>query len=315
MMDAGSSDSPEARRAGQVSVHVPVMLRECLQVMDLRPGMTVVDATVGAGGHAAAMAAAISPGGLLVGLDRDAEILPHAKLVLRSAQQASGGGFEFRLHCSSYTQIAEVLAADGLTSCDRLFLDLGVSSLQLDSAERGFSFMLDGPLDMRMDQAVGKTAADWLRVSSEKEIARVLHEYGEERHSRRLARALVQARSRQPIQTTAQLVEAIVRALPAAARRQRIHPATRCFQALRMVVNDELGHLRHGLSKGLACLAPAGRLVAISFHSLEDRPIKQFLREHMDLPFRKPMTAGPAECADNPRARSAKLRCGIKRAS
>ncbi len=308
-----SEGSPESHRPGQVSVHVPVMLEECLQVMDLRPGMTVVDGTVGAGGHAAAFAAAISPGGTLVGLDRDSEILAHAEAGLRRAQEASAEGFEFELRCASYAEVGEVLEDLGLRVCDRFFIDLGVSSLQLNSATRGFSFMQDGPLDMRMNQAAGKTAAEWLRSVSEKELSRVLHEYGEERFSRRIARGIVEGRRRRPIQTTGHLVEMILQVLPAAARRQKIHPATRCFQALRLVINDELGHLERGLSAGLSSLAPEGRITAISFHSLEDRLVKRFLREQTQLPFRKPLIPGEAEIASNPRSRSAKLRCGIRR--
>jgi 16S rRNA (cytosine1402-N4)-methyltransferase len=281
--------------------------------MDLRPGMTVVDGTVGAGGHAAAFAAAISPGGTLVGLDRDSEILAHAEVSLRKAQEASAGGFEFELRCASYAEVGEVLEDLGLRICDRFFLDLGVSSLQLNSATRGFSFMQDGPLDMRMDQAAGKTAAEWLRSVSEKELSRVLYEYGEERYSRRIARGIVAGRRRRPIETTGHLVEMILDSLPGPARRQKIHPATRSFQALRLVINDELGHLERGLEAGLEHLAPEGRIAAISFHSLEDRLVKRFLREQMQLPFRKPMIPGEDEIEKNPRSRSAKLRCGIRR--
>ncbi|MFO1050977.1 MAG: 16S rRNA (cytosine(1402)-N(4))-methyltransferase RsmH [Planctomycetota bacterium] len=314
MNGADSRDDPAANEHGPVRVHEPVLLQECLSVVDLQPGMTVVDGTVGAGGHASAFARVLGPSGLVVGLDRDAEILPHADRALARARDE--GGARFLLRHASYAEIAAILQEAGINSCDRLFLDLGVSSLQLDSAHRGFSFMREGPLDMRMDASRDRPCAtDWLRSVSAAELERVLVEYGEERFARRIATAIVSARARHPIATTQDLVDIVVRAVPAPARHGRVHVATRTFQAIRIAVNDELGELQRGLEAGLAALRVGGRLAVLTFHSLEDRIVKHFLREHCELPFRKPMVASAEECRRNPRARSAKLRCGIRRSA
>jgi 16S rRNA (cytosine1402-N4)-methyltransferase len=274
--------------------------------------MTVVDGTLGAGGHAVAFAAAIRPGGLLIGIDQDAEILEHARRALASL--GGDGDLHVVLEHASYAEIEEVLSRAGVGGCDRVFLDLGVSSLQLDSPQRGFSFMRDGPLDMRMDQARnGISAARWLQSVAEPELERVLRDYGGERHARRIARAIVEQRRRHPLDRTAQLADLIVRALPSKARHGRVHAATRSFQAIRIAVNDELGTLERGLAAAERALRPAGKLVVLTFHSAEDRIVKHFLRDHFELPFRKPVSPSAEECASNPRARSAKLRCGIKR--
>jgi 16S rRNA (cytosine1402-N4)-methyltransferase len=287
------------------------MLPETLQWMDLAPGMTVVDGTVGAGGHAAAFAEAIRPGGLLVGLDRDAEILEHARGALARVRDVS-----VVLRSTSYAELGGALATEGVEGCDRVFLDLGVSSLQLDSPERGFSFMRDGPLDMRMDRDRARiTAADWLRSVSQDELARVLYEYGGERHARRIAAAVVAARRQRPLERTGQLAELVVRALPSRARHGRLHAATRTFQAVRIAVNDEIGELGRGLRAACDHLRPGGRLCVVAFHSAEDRVVKRFLREHTELPFRKPVRPSAAEARRNPRARSARLRCGLRRSA
>lgn len=291
-------------------VHVPVLLAETLAILDLGAGMVVVDGTVGGGGHARAIAQAIGPTGLLLGLDRDSEILTCARAALAAAKDAPGQA-RVSLHHLPFSRMQEALAAAGQTACDRVLLDLGVSSLQLDAADRGFSFMMDGPLDMRMDVGAGPSAADWLARVREEELADVLFRYGDERYSRRIARAIVERRRRAPLRRTGELAELIVAALPAHARRQRIHPATRSFQAIRMAVNDEPGELQRGLDSALRCLRPGGRLAVISFHSVEDRLVKQFLRAHCTPVTRKPIVAGPAEVRANPRARSARLRCGI----
>jgi 16S rRNA (cytosine1402-N4)-methyltransferase len=207
----------------------------------------------------------------------------------------------------------EALAAIGQSRCDRVLLDLGVSSLQLDRAERGFSFMADGPLDMRMDASAPMTAADWLAEVDERTLADTLFQLGDERYSRRIARRLVEVRHRTPIVRTQQLAALVVDALPGPARGGRIHPATRTFQAIRMVVNDELGELERGLAAALACLRPGGRLAVIAFHSHEDRVVKHFLRANCELVTKKPIEAAADEVRDNPRARSAKLRCAIRR--
>jgi len=300
---------------GQVSVHSPVLLREVLDVLALAAGMTVVDGTVGAGGHGREIARGIAPEGLLIGLDRDEVILARAREALAATRDALGARVRFHLYHLNFDRMHQALQEEGLARCDRVFLDLGVSSLQLDTPERGFSFMNEGPLDMRMDVSSPLTAADWLVDVPEGELARVLFEYGGERHARRIARAIAERRSRAPIASTTQLVDVICSALRGGGRRQRIHPATRVFQAIRIAVNDELGMLKRGLEVALECLGPSGRLAVISFHSLEDRHVKQFLRERMMLPFRKPIRVGAEEKRRNPRARSARLRCGIVRAA
>lgn len=288
-------------------VHQPVLLSETLDLLELGPGMVVVDGTVGAGGHASRMAQAISPQGLLLGLDRDGEILVCAREAL---QKAAGGQTRVELFHLVSSQMRQALTAVGQDGCDRVLLDLGVSSLQLDMPERGFSFMVDGPLDMRMDTTAAVTAADWIASVTEVELARVIYEYGDERHSRRIARAVVEMRGRTPLRRTGQLAELVRRALPPAARHGRIHPATRTFQAIRMHINDELGELRRSLAAARSCLRPGGRLCVISFHSAEDRIVKQFLRAETEVVTKKPLIAGDAEVAQNPRSRSAKLRCG-----
>lgn len=292
-------------------VHTPVLLAEVLQVLDLRPGLVVVDGTVGAGGHAQAIAQAIGPTGRLVGLDRDSEILACARAALPVSKDACEQA-RVSLHHLPHARMREALAADGLSDCDRVLLDLGVSSLQLDRSERGFSFMSDGPLDMRMDTTVGVTAAEWLRTVPEQELADAIFRFGDERHSRRIARAIVESRRRAPLVRTGQLAELVARVLPPAARHGRIHPATRTFQAIRMVINDELGELERGLAAARDCLRPGGRLAVIAFHSAEDRVVKQFLRQHFEVLTRKPIEASPDEVRRNPRSRSARLRCGIR---
>lgn len=287
-------------------VHTPVLLAETMQLLALRPGMVVVDGTVGAGGHAVSMVEAIGPDGMLLGLDRDSEILTCAREALA---KAAGGQARFELFHLVSSAMQQALAAVGQDGCDAVLLDLGVSSLQLDTSERGFSFMADGPLDMRMDATAGPTAADWLASVAEAELARVLFEYGDERHSRRIARAITAARARTPLRRTAQLAETVLRAMPAPARHGRIHPATRTFQAIRMQINDELGELQRSLQAARQCLRPHGRLAVIAFHSAEDRIVKHFMRGGMHVLTKKPVTATGAELAANPRARSAKLRC------
>ncbi len=310
-----SLGTPADDAHGPVRVHEPVMLRESLETLGLLPGMTVVDGTVGAGGHAAAFAAAVAPDGWLIGLDRDAEILAHAEVALLEARGRHHGP-RVALHNAPYAELAAVLRSRGIAACDRVFLDLGVSSLQLDSPSRGFSFMRDGPLDMRMGQDPDvPTAADWLRAVRPAELERVLREYGEERFAGRITRAIVEARRRHRIERTSQLADLVVGAVPGPARHGRIHAATRTFQALRIAVNDELGQLERGLEAALSALREGGRIAVLTFHSLEDRIVKRFLRERTELPFRKPIIAADAECARNPRARSAKLRCGIRRAA
>ncbi len=312
MDETGTNGSSEGGRGSRQPVHQPVLLRETMTVLDLRDGLVVVDGTVGAGGHARAIVQAIGPSGLLVGLDRDSEILGSARAALADAA-AAGAGARVSLHHLPHSSMAQALAATGQSRCDRVLLDLGVSSLQLDRPERGFSFMADGPLDMRMDSSAPMTAADWLASVAEPALADTIFQFGEERYSRRIARRLVEARRRAPIVRTTQLADLVVEALPAPARHGRIHPATRTFQAIRMAVNDELGELQRGLAAAVDCLASGGRLAVISFHSIEDRIVKHFLRAHCEVVTRKPIEASLDEVRRNPRARSAKLRCGIRR--
>ena len=307
--DVGPSGSESVR------THEPVMVDEVLELLELTPGMVVVDGTVGAGGHSAAMLPAITPGGVLVGLDRDSEILERARESLAESGGDSRDRSGVRLMHLEYSRMAEALEQAGIDGCDRVLLDLGVSSLHLDSPQRGFSFMHDAPLDMRMNASAPVTAAEWLRRVSEADLANVLFELGGERHSRRIARAVVEARSRGKMSRTSHLVDAVRRGTPSGARRQRIHFATRTFQAVRMALNDEMGELQRGLQAALSVLRPGGRLAVISFHSGEDRMVKHFVREHMKPLRSKPLQATGAERRRNPRSRSAKLRCGVVVAS
>ncbi len=306
-MTSDSTQGGDSHQEG--TVHVPVLLNETLQALDLEAGLVVVDGTCGVLGHGRDIVSVLGSKGRYVGLDRDTEILARARAVLGGTARVREG---VSLHSVVYSRMGGVLAEQGLKSCDRVLLDIGISSMQIDTPDRGFSFQMDGPLDMRMDRNSGEPLAKWLARVTEEELANVIYQYGEERHSRRIARAILQERERTGIHRTLQLAEVIRRAMPVKGR-QRIHPATRTFQALRIAINDELGELERGLQAALECLTPGGRLVVITFHSLEDRIVKRFMKAHMELPFRKPITASPQECRDNPRARSAKLRCGVKR--
>ena len=313
MDETDTNGSGRGGHGNRQPVHRPVMLREVLAMLELQSGLVVVDGTVGAGGHAQAIVPALGPDGLLVGLDRDSEVLALAQAALEEAA-AAGAGARISLHHLAHSRMHEALAAIGQSRCDRVLLDLGVSSMQLDRPDRGFSFMADGPLDMRMDRAANVSAADWIASASERELADTIFQLGEERHSRRVARAIVDTRRRTPIVRTLQLADLVRRALPAAARGGRIHPATRTFQAIRMKVNDELGEVERGLAAAHACLRPGGRLVVLTFHSLEDRLVKHTLRARFDVVTKKPLVAQPDEVEANPRARSAKLRCAVRRA-
>lgn len=285
------------------AVHLPVLSGPVLDYLDLRPGLVVVDGTVGAGGHARQIVERIQPGGRLIGLDRDPMMLAHAKPVLDWPGVA--------LLQASYAELGQVLCQLGLTAADRVLVDLGLSSDQLADPGRGFSFDADGPLDMRFDTSSGQPAAQLVNRLPERELARIIYEYGEERHSRRIARRIV---SERPLQTARELADVVRRAVPPVKGRWRIHPATRVFQALRIAVNDELGALRNLLERELPrSLRPGGRAVMISFHSLEDRLIKQAFRDRSrwESLTRKPVMADPVEQAQNPRSRSAKLRAAV----
>jgi 16S rRNA (cytosine1402-N4)-methyltransferase len=278
------------------------MLGEALEALAVRPGGLWVDGTVGLGGHAAAILRATAPGGRLVGLDRDGETLARAS---RRLAEFEG---RVRLEQRDFREMPEALAGE---RSDGILLDLGISSAQLDDPERGFSFQAEGPLDMRLDRSRGETAADVVNRTRERELADLVYEYGEEPASRRIARAIVREREREPIRTTTRLAEIVRRAAPHS-RRPGLHPATRTFQALRIRVNRELEGLAEALAAAAGCLAPGGRLVVIAFHSLEDRAVKTAFREAAGRGFRlltrKPLRPGQAELRLNPRARSARLR-------
>ncbi len=300
------------------ATHRPVMLEEALAALAIRPDGIYVDATFGRGGHSGAILQRLGPAGRLVGLDRDPQAVAEARR--RFGEEA-----RLTIVHSPFSALRQALEPLGLWGrVDGLLLDLGVSSPQLDEAERGFSFMRDGPLDMRMDPSLGESAAEFLARIEEGELADILWRLGEERHARRIARAIVQARARAPLTRTLELAGIIASAVPR--REGGKHPATRSFQALRLALNHELEELQALLSQAQAALAPGGRLVVISFHSLEDRMVKHFLRGEQapELPPEIPLTleqAPPAwrrlgraqrpaaaEVEANPRARSAVLR-------
>ena len=283
--------------------HVPVLPAEVLSYLALAPGQTIVDATVGVGGHARLIATQVGSTGRVVGLDRDPAMLELARMSLQ--------GLPAQLANANFDQLREVLDELDIEAVDGVLADLGVSSDQLDAAERGFSFQQPGPLDMRLNPAEGQAASALLRRLSERDLADIFWKYGEERYSRRIARKIVESRRRTPLETTEQLA-GLVRSCVPRSRGQRpaIDPATRVFQALRIAVNDELGALDRFLAALPECLRPGGRAVLISFHSLEDRRVKQAFRDRQrwKVLTPKPVQAGEEELRQNPRARSAKLR-------
>ena len=287
--------------------HVPVLFQQTIDLLRVRPGSTVVDCTLGLAGHAAGIIRLLGPRGHLIGFDRDPQALALAGEKLDRVCRELGA------EAPKITLIGEAFSDAPLhlqpASVDGLIADFGVSSLQLDEAERGFSFMADGPLDMRMDTRSGLTAAQVVNGISERELANLIYEYGEERRSRRIARAIVSGRL---VSTTGQLARIVASAAPAM-KQDRIHPATRTFQALRIYVNSELDEIRALLEAAPRLLKPSARIAVISFHSLEDRIVKDSLREGArlgiwDILTKKPVTADEEETDRNPRSRSAKLR-------
>lgn len=297
--------------SGETRWHQPVMTREVLELLAPRPGATFVDATVGGGGHSLSLLPHLLPSGRVIAVDRDPHALEIAKKRL----------IEFEPHVTfvhdNYRHLAAGLRALHVPSVDGIVLDLGMSSLQVDTAERGFSFLQDGPLDMRMDPTQEITAAAIVGESSMEELATLFATLGEERFARPIARRIVEARRAQPFTTTMQLAELIRQAVPPRARYGRLHPATRVFQALRMAVNDELGALEALLADLPGLLAPGGRAVVLTFHSLEDRLVKRaFLAGSAQGLWRiltkKPLRPSEDEVERNPRARSAKVR-GVQR--
>lgn len=302
--------------------HAPVMPDECIENLDIKADGTYVDGTLGGGGHSSLICGRLSSEGTLIGIDRDQDALDAASKRIEP--------FKCRkvFVKSNYADIKEVLSGLGTESIDGALLDLGVSSFQLDNPERGFSYMHDAPLDMRMDKEDGFTAYDVVNTYSEKELTSVIKNYGEERWASRIAAFIAKERSKAPVKTTGELVDIIKSAIPAAARREGPHPAKRTFQAIRIEVNDELGKLKDAVTDFMDVLAPGGRLCIITFHSLEDRIVKEAFNNRAnpctcppELPVcvcgkvadidkitRKPVVPGEDEINNNPRSRSAKLR-------
>lgn len=281
--------------------HVPVLPRETIDLLDPKPGETWVDGTVGAGGHTRLIAERVGPAGRVIGLDQDPTMFDLAKARLH--------GLPVEFVHANFDQMSAVLDNLGLKEIDGLLADLGFASDQMDEANRGLSFQQEGPLDMRLDPTAGETAADLVARLSEYDLAKVIYEYGEERHSRRVARKIVETRKATPIRTTTQLAN-LVRSCVLREKGRSFDPATRVFQALRIAVNDELGSLERLLAQLPRIIRPGGRVGIISFHSLEDRRVKQAFqdRETWEPVTKKPVTASDEEIRDNPRARSAKLR-------
>ena len=307
------------------SDHVPVLAEEIVSLLDPRPGETVVDGTFGAGGHSVLLAGRLRGDGKLIAIDRDPAVAPYFERFRRET------GVKARLHHGEFSSVLQHLAENGVRA-DAILLDLGVSSMQLDRPERGFSYAADAPLDMRMDPRQAYSARELVNESGEQELADIFKRYGEERYARQIARAIVRRRRSEPFERTGDLVEVVKAAIPAPARFGEGHPAKRVFQALRIDVNDELGALERSLPSALEMLRPGGRLAVISFHSLEDRIVKQFLRKQEqgctcppDFPVcvcgseptmratpRRAVRPTAAEVARNPRAQSARLRVGTK---
>jgi 16S rRNA (cytosine1402-N4)-methyltransferase len=305
--------------------HVPVLADPVREALAVHPGDTVVDATFGAGGHAELIAADLRGSGKLIAIDRDPSVRTYFDRLRRRT------GVPGRFLRGEFSDVLEQLAANG-SRADAILFDLGVSSMQIDRPERGFSYATDAPLDMRMDPGAELSARELVNEAGERELTRIFREYGDERYARPIARAIVRRRREQQFERTGELVETIKAAIPAPARFGDGHPAKRVFQALRIAVNDELGSLEAALPSALEMLRPGGRLVVISFHSLEDRIVKRFLRSHErgctcppDFPVcvcghepelralsRRPVKPSPQELAANPRASSARLRAAVK---
>jgi 16S rRNA (cytosine1402-N4)-methyltransferase len=305
--------------------HIPVLAGAVRELLAVQPGETVVDATFGAGGHAALLAADLQGRGKLIGIDRD----PGARTYFESF--AKRAGVQTRFLRGDFAVVLEQLADNGVEA-DAILMDLGVSSMQIDRPERGFSYNTDAPLDMRMDPSADVTAAGIVNEAAERDLATIFKRYGEERYARQIAKAIARRRKERPFERTVDLVETIKAAIPAPARFGDGHPAKRVFQALRIAVNDELGSLEAALPAAFSMLRPGGRMAVISFHSLEDRTVKRFMRDleqgcdcPPDFPVcvcgkepqlrstsRKAVRPSAVERAANPRSSSARLRVGVK---
>ena len=308
--------------------HKPVLLEECLDALAVKPDGVYLDGTLGRAGHSLEILRRLTAGGRLIGIDRDMAAIEAAKERLAEFEG------QVTLVHGNFADLENILQDLGITAIDGMLFDLGVSSPQLDEPSRGFSYMHDAPLDMRMDESAPLTAREVVNTWSGDELKRILFEYGEERFAPQIARAIVRHREDKPIETTTELVEIIRAAMPAAALREKQHPAKRSFQAIRIAVNGELDALPPMLEAAAEGLAPGGRLAVISFHSLEDRIVKQTMRRlatgctcppelpvcvcgkkpKLKLISRKPVTSGHAELEENPRARSAKLRAAERTA-
>ena len=305
-----------------MELHLPVLHGEVLEALAVKASGVYLDATFGRGGHARSILDSLGPDGRLIVLDRDPQAIEVAKNLFGEDQRVT-------IIRGSFEMLGELAREHGISALDGLLFDLGVSSPQLDEAERGFSFQKDGPLDMRMDNEEGMTAAQWLAEATEDEINQVLWRYGEEKHARRISRAILSRREEKPFERTADLAAVISSAVPRS--RERKHPATRTFQAIRIHLNREMQSLESGLDAALEILSPGGRLCVISFHSLEDRMVKRFIRGHSrpdpvyaglpNIPEHaqprmkiagKAVTASEQELNENPRSRSATLRAGEK---
>lgn len=308
--------------------HKPVLLNECIEYLNIRADGIYVDATVGGAGHSSEILKRLGPEGLLIGIDQDAEAIEAAGQRLGKVETEG----RYVLYHTNFENIRGILEKQKINSVDGVLMDLGVSSHQLDEGERGFSYQHDAPLDMRMDKSTERDAAWVVNNLSREELTRIIREYGEEKWAPRIAEFIVKYREIQKISTTGQLAEIVKAAIPAAARRTGPHPARRTFQAIRIAVNRELEVLEKALNETINLLNPGGRLAVITFHSLEDRIVKQTFRDRAqgcicppDFPecvcgrkpeiriiTRKPVTASQSELEENPRARSAKLRVAEK---
>jgi len=286
----------------QSSVHAPVLPAEVMSFLAVRPGMRVVDGTLGGGGHTRLLADAVGPDGLVIAIDRDPAAID------RGARELAG--LPVRFAQANYCDLPEVLDALSIDAVDAVLLDVGLSSDQLADHDRGFSFDADGPLDLRFDPTEGEPAWRIVNRMKPESLADIIYEFGEERHSRRIARRIAAVREKQPIHSAREFARIVMSAVPRQHPPSRIHPATRTFQALRIAVNQELKSLRIALERIPQRLVPGGRLAVISFHSLEDRLAKQAFRNRQvwECLTKSPVEAGPEEVAANPRSRSAKLR-------